>query len=151
MQPYSGDSIPTMSEALSHLIESIALEEKALSQLVVSEANKIEAFVGKQQNFPLHPSSDEIIRFNHSVISVLDSIQMAEWLLFKKLHTISQLSVWSEEKAHLSSVTTTEDTVQSSVTTIEDNDHQDDNGSSDIEGAEAELVEEIDEEIDLSE
>ncbi|MBH5318876.1 hypothetical protein I6N90_13810 [Paenibacillus sp. GSMTC-2017] len=112
MHSFSGDSIPSMSEALSHLIESIALEEKALSKLVTSEANKIEAFVGKQRNFPLHPSSEDIIRFNDSVISVLDSIQMAEWLLFKKLHTIAQLSNWSEDKARISNVETLEESAQ---------------------------------------
>jgi hypothetical protein len=77
--------VPTREEALSHLLQSIALEEEALSRLLNVEADKALAFVGKNLDFPNNPSNDEIITFNRTVISILDSVLMAEWLLLKKL------------------------------------------------------------------
>ncbi|MFF0830992.1 hypothetical protein ACFYU8_29395 [Brevibacillus sp. NPDC003359] len=77
--------VPSRQEALSHLLQSIALEEEALSRLLNAEADKALAFVGKNLDFPNKPSNDEIITFNRTVISILDSVLMAEWLLFKKL------------------------------------------------------------------
>ncbi|MFS0556285.1 hypothetical protein [Brevibacillus sp. 179-C9.3 HS] len=79
------NDVPTREEALSHLLQSISLKEEALSRLLNAEADKALAFVGKNLDFPNNPSNDEIITFNRSVISILDSMLMAEWLLLKKL------------------------------------------------------------------
>ncbi|WP_051287432.1 hypothetical protein [Paenibacillus taiwanensis] len=76
-------------QAVAHLIKAIALEEEALSKLINTEADKALAFVGKNLDFPTGPSTSEIIQFNHTVIQLLDTMLMAEWLLLKKLDTLS--------------------------------------------------------------
>ncbi|MFD0587168.1 hypothetical protein ACFQZE_04045 [Paenibacillus sp. GCM10027627] len=75
--------------AVAHLIKAIALEEEALSKLILTEADKAQAFVGKNLDFPTGPSSAEIIQFNHTVIQLLDTLLMAEWLLLKKIDSLS--------------------------------------------------------------
>ena len=67
------------------LIESIAKEEKALARLIRSEADKIQAFLGKSHDFPTNPCNDDILDLNHSVRQMLETIVMKEWLLLKKL------------------------------------------------------------------
>ncbi|MBJ6362718.1 hypothetical protein ACFOQM_15850 [Paenibacillus sp. GCM10012307] len=84
--------IPTMNEAVSHLIESIASEEKALSRLLDTEAEHIRTF--SEENLGRGVSSiEDIIKFNHSVIQFMDSVVMAEWMLLKKLDTVLQLEL----------------------------------------------------------
>ncbi|WP_051236975.1 hypothetical protein [Paenibacillus pinihumi] len=88
----SSQPIPTMNEAVSHLIESIASEEKALSRLLDTEAEHIRTF--SEENLGSGASSvEDIIRFNHSVIQFMDSVVMAEWMLLKKLDTVLQLDL----------------------------------------------------------
>ncbi|KKB36310.1 extensin-like protein [Bacillus thermotolerans] len=70
------------------LLESIALEEIALSHVMNAEAEKIQAFVGKCLDFPTHPSNEEIMKFNKSVGGLLETVVMKEWLLLKKLENV---------------------------------------------------------------
>ncbi|WP_096199078.1 hypothetical protein [Bacillus sp. FJAT-45350] len=56
--------------------------------LVDAEAKKIEAFVGKNGNFPSEPTCGEILEFSHSVNQLVDTLLMKEWLLLKKLETV---------------------------------------------------------------
>ncbi len=89
-------NVPSFEQTIAHLIESIALEEEAISKLLDCEASKALAFVGKEMDFPSNPSSQEIINFNQTVLKLMDSFLMTEWLLLKKLdmviHTHSQRS-----------------------------------------------------------
>lgn len=78
----------TLKDVLLDLLKSIAREENALAHLIKAEADKIEAFVGKNCDFPTHPSNDEIIELNRSVTKLLETIIMKEWLLLKKLEDI---------------------------------------------------------------
>lgn len=86
---------PTMCETVIDLLKSIALEEVALSHLVNAESEKLQAFVGKYCDFPTHPSTHEIIKFNQSINQLIDSVLMKEFLLLRKL----------EKTIHLSEVT----------------------------------------------
>lgn len=79
---------PSLHETIIDLLESIALEEIALSHLINAESEKIQAFVGKNLDFPTCPSNCDILKFNHSVKSLLDTIVMKEWLLLKKLEEV---------------------------------------------------------------
>ena len=79
---------PNRKEVTIDLLESIALEEIALSHIMNAEAEKIQAFVGKHCDFPTHPDSGEIIKFNKGVNKLLETIVMKEWLLLKKLETV---------------------------------------------------------------
>jgi hypothetical protein len=79
---------PNLKEVTIDLLESIALEEIALSHIMNAEAEKIQAFVGKCCDFPTHPDSHEIIKFNKGVNQLLETIVMKEWLLLNKLESV---------------------------------------------------------------
>ena len=79
------DNKPSLDEVLFELIESVAKEEKALALLIRAEADKIQAFIGKDQDFPTKPCNNDILDLNHSVKQMLETIVMKEWLLLKKL------------------------------------------------------------------
>lgn len=80
-----------MDETIIDLMESIAKEELALSHLINSESQKINAFVGKNLNFPTNPTNSEILTFNQSVNRMIDTVLMKEWLLLKKLETVTHI------------------------------------------------------------
>ncbi|OIJ10109.1 hypothetical protein BKP35_13410 [Anaerobacillus arseniciselenatis] len=82
---------PNFDETMIDLMESIAKEELALSQLIASESNKIKAFVGRELDFPTCPTTTEILNFNYSVNKLMDTVLMKEWLLLKKLETVSHM------------------------------------------------------------
>lgn len=79
---------PNRKEVTIDLLESIALEEIALSHLINAESEKVQAFVGKHLNFPTCPSNKEIIKFNRGVTQLLETIVMKEWLLLKKFENV---------------------------------------------------------------
>lgn len=86
----------TLPESIIQIIKSVALEEIALAHLIDAEADKIKAFVGRNFNFPTHPSSKEVVQFNQTVSQLMETILMKEWLLLKKLETALRL----KEKEH---------------------------------------------------
>jgi hypothetical protein len=81
---------PTAEEAIIDLLKSVAMEETALAHLMNAEAEQIQAFVGKNLNFPSSPSTREIIGFNVTVSSFVETLVMQEWLLLRKLDKILQ-------------------------------------------------------------
>ncbi len=81
---------PNKKEVAIDLLESIALEEIALSHIMNAEAEKIQAFVGKHLDFPTHPKSRDILKFNKGVNQLLETIVMKEWLLLKKLENVME-------------------------------------------------------------
>jgi hypothetical protein len=87
---------PEIDQAIIDLLESIALEEISLSHILNAEAERIQAFVGKNQEFPTSPSNIEILHFNKSTSSLLDTIIMKEWILYKKL--LATLEVFGKIK-----------------------------------------------------
>jgi hypothetical protein len=88
---------PSLPETIIDLIKSIALEEVALSNLINAEAEKIQAFVGKDFDFPTTPSSKEIIDFNQTINRIMDTVLMKEFLLLKKLETVIRIEVKEKE------------------------------------------------------
>ncbi|MDG5788818.1 hypothetical protein QA612_15205 [Evansella sp. AB-P1] len=85
-QPYR----PDLDETLIDLLESIALEETALSHLLNAEAEKVQAFLYKY----VHSDNidfQDLITFNQTINSTLSSIVMKEFLLLRKLETTLQL------------------------------------------------------------
>ncbi|MFS0559031.1 hypothetical protein [Brevibacillus sp. 179-C9.3 HS] len=88
--PHIPESIhrPSMNEVIIDLLESIALEEIALSHLINAEAEKLQAFVGKHLDFPTCPSNEEILKMNHQTSKLMDVIVMKEWLLLRKLEDV---------------------------------------------------------------
>ncbi|WP_233499205.1 hypothetical protein [Bacillus weihaiensis] len=91
---------PNMKETIIDLLESIALEEIALSHLLNAEAEKIQAMVGKNSDFPSCPSHEQIFKFNHQTSKFLEVIVMKEWLLLRKLDDVIFLN--EEFQSHYS-------------------------------------------------
>lgn len=87
---------PNLKNTVIDLLESIALEEIALSHIVNSEAEKIQAFIGKKGNFPFCSSGSDIIKFNKTTNQMMDTIAMKEWLLLKKLDRVLQIDFCDE-------------------------------------------------------
>ncbi|MCH5586709.1 hypothetical protein MK805_17400 [Shimazuella sp. AN120528] len=83
-----GKHRPSFSEVIIDLLESIALEEIALAHLINAEAEKVQAFVGKNLDFPTRPSNVEINKFNNEVFKLIDVIVMKEWLLLRKFENV---------------------------------------------------------------
>lgn len=82
---------PNKDEVVIDLLESIALEEIALANLMKAEAEKMRAFVGECCDFPSDPSNNEIIKFNRNVNQFLETLVMKEWLLLRKLQNVTDL------------------------------------------------------------
>ncbi|WP_338750555.1 hypothetical protein [Bacillus sp. FJAT-52991] len=91
---------PDKNEVIIDLLESIALEEIALSHILNAEAEKIQAFVGECLDFPTDPNNHEIIKFNKSVQSLIETVVMKEWLLLKKLESVMELIPIHHSKCH---------------------------------------------------
>ena len=82
---------PSKEEVIIDLLESIALEEIALSHVLNAEAEKIHAFVNVCRDYPTQLSNSEIIKFNKSVKDLVETIVMKEWLLLRKLEDVMEL------------------------------------------------------------
>ncbi|MEK3787678.1 hypothetical protein [Paenibacillus sp. FSL K6-1230] len=82
---------PSKEEVVIDLLKSIAMEETAISHILNAEAEKIQAFVGKNLDFPGCPTTKEIIRFNAQVFKVIDVVVMKEWLLLRKMENAMEL------------------------------------------------------------
>ncbi len=82
---------PCMEEVLIDLLKSIAMEETALSHVLLAESEKTIAFVGKDHNFPKCRSNEEIFQFNQATHDILEMIVMKEWILYQKLKKVSSL------------------------------------------------------------
>lgn len=83
---------PDKKEVVIDLLESIALEEIALSHIMNAEAEKIQAFVGECLDFPTCPSNEEILLFNKSAGRLLETVVMKEWLLLNKLQDVLEFA-----------------------------------------------------------
>ena len=81
---------PVKQEVVVDLLKSIAMEETAISHILNAEAEKMQAFVGKNLDFPSCPSTQEIIKFNIQVFKLLDVIVMKEWLLLRKFENVME-------------------------------------------------------------
>lgn len=78
---------PNLHQTTIDLLDSIALEEMALSHLLNAEAEKIQQFV-------CHISSctpaDVLMDFNIVVNETLETVIMKEWLLLRKLEKVTR-------------------------------------------------------------
>ncbi|MEI4828210.1 hypothetical protein WAX78_01860 [Bacillus sp. FJAT-53711] len=82
---------PDCNEIIIDLLESIALEEIALSHLLNAEAEKMQAFAGKRLDFPTRPTNSEIFRFNREATRFVETVLMKEWLLLRKFENVMDL------------------------------------------------------------
>lgn len=80
------------------LLESIALEEISLSHLLNAEAEKIQAFVGEELNFPFCTSMNQVIEFSRISTDFMEKIIMKQWLLLNKLNKVMDIECEHKEK-----------------------------------------------------
>ncbi|MEG0706967.1 MAG: DUF5011 domain-containing protein [Cellulosilyticaceae bacterium] len=69
------------AQAITDIIESVALEQAALSHILNAEGEKIQKFVA------LNLSADELLAVNHSVKNMVHSLSLLEIVLQGKLQT----------------------------------------------------------------
>ncbi|SFK19893.1 hypothetical protein SAMN04488574_1842 [Bacillus sp. 71mf] len=82
---------PNQKQVIIDLLESIALEEIALSHLLNAEAEKMQAFVGKCLDFPTCPTNRQILQFNREATRFVETVLMKEWLLLRKFENVTDL------------------------------------------------------------
>ena len=89
---------PSCSCVRIDLLESIALEEISLSHLLNAEAEKIQAFVGEELNFPFCTSAHQVIEFSRISSDFMEKIIMKQWLLLNKLNKVMEIDCEQEEE-----------------------------------------------------
>ncbi|MEG0706389.1 MAG: hypothetical protein RR427_01055 [Cellulosilyticaceae bacterium] len=78
--PVITPSTVTRCEAITDIIESVALEQAALAHILNAEGEKIQAIVKLPDAKP-----EEMLKINNSVRSMVKSITMLEMILQSKL------------------------------------------------------------------
>ncbi len=74
----------TRSQAITDLIESVALQETALSHIINAEGEKMQAIIGMEDI-----SSDELLELNNSVQTMITAILRLEIIIQSKLELFS--------------------------------------------------------------
>ncbi|AVX19698.1 hypothetical protein SAMN02745885_01363 [Carboxydocella sporoproducens DSM 16521] len=83
---------PSFKQVIIDLLESIALEETALSHLVNAEAEKIQHILNQSKSI----CPRELLTINKTVSRILDAAIIKEWLLLKKLDLIAEIEMKNE-------------------------------------------------------
>jgi len=78
---------PNICQTTIDLLESIALEEMALSHVLNAEAEKIQYFIGHLS--PCTPT-EVLSDFNIIINETLETVIMKEWLLLRKLEKVTR-------------------------------------------------------------
>lgn len=86
--PVITPSKTTKCEAISDLLESVALMEAALSHILNAEGEKIQAAIGTLPGSKgaIAKSTSELIQINESVDNMVSTVTLLEGLLQKKLN-----------------------------------------------------------------
>ncbi|MEG1943357.1 MAG: hypothetical protein RR049_06020 [Angelakisella sp.] len=74
----------TLPQAISDLIESVALQETGLSHILNAEGEKIQAFVGMSG-----VTADQLLAVNASVQATINAVTRLEMILQSKLALFS--------------------------------------------------------------
>lgn len=77
---------PNFKQVIIDLLESIALEEIALSHILNAEAEKIQKFIHQVSHCT---PTYVMIDFNASVNEMVETVIMKEWLLLRKLEKVN--------------------------------------------------------------
>ena len=89
---------PCLKETVIDLLESIALEEIALSHLVNAEAEKTQTFVCMAKDKHSCHKEKDFLEFNESIRRIIDTVIMKEWILLKKLENVLQIDYKCDDK-----------------------------------------------------
>ena len=82
---------PSLQETVIDLLESIALEEIAISHLINAEAEKTQALVSKLFHDDSYSLVNELVKCNKATCKIVDTVIIKEWLLLKKMETVLEI------------------------------------------------------------
>jgi len=82
---------PSLQETVIDLLESIALEEIAISHLLNAEAEKTQALVNKLCHDESYNLFKELVKCNKATCKIVDTVIIKEWLLLKKMETVLEI------------------------------------------------------------
>lgn len=86
------ESARSSKEVFRDLITSIAQEEAAIAQLIHAKSAQIEAFTGKNGEFPTGPSNQQIVAFQETIARSLEAIVEKQKLLLRLVEICKRLS-----------------------------------------------------------
>ncbi|WP_051217177.1 hypothetical protein [Paenibacillus assamensis] len=109
MKTLSKGNVSAESHSVAQLLALLVSEEKVLANFMQIETDKVLAFVGRNRDFPSHPTAKEIIQFNQSLIQVLESVYMTEWQLCKKWTAILPLIPYESGTSSCTSIIVADD------------------------------------------
>lgn len=89
---------PSLQETVIDLLESIALEEIAISHLLNAEAEKTQVLVNKLSYDDSHSLINQLVKFNKSTCKLVDTVIIKEWLLLRKMETVLEIDCCFEEE-----------------------------------------------------
>lgn len=87
------------NEWFEELLGSIALEEAAIAHLIHAEAGKIEAFFGREGEFPTSPTNQQINDFQNAVARVLEAVVEKQRLLIRMVELSKRFSDRTNEES----------------------------------------------------
>ncbi len=82
---------PSLQETVIDLLESIALEEIAISHLLNAEAEKNQVLVSKLCHHESPSLVNELLKCNKATSKIVDTVIIKEWLLLKKLEMVLEI------------------------------------------------------------
>ncbi|MDA8442982.1 MAG: hypothetical protein M0Z55_11485 [Peptococcaceae bacterium] len=89
---------PTLEETVIDLLESIALEEIAISHLLNAEAEKTQVLVSKLCQDDSGNFLNELAKCNKTSCKMVDTVIIKEWLLLKKMETVLEIDMRLKDK-----------------------------------------------------
>lgn len=89
---------PSLEETVIDLLESIALEEIAISHLINAEAEKNQAIICKLFNDDSYSGLHELVKCGENTCKIIDSVIIKEWLLLKKMETTLKIGLCEKHK-----------------------------------------------------
>ncbi len=83
------DHVPSLSEVIVELVESVALEELAMAHLMNAEGEKLQEIIDKYRN--CHVCYNQFRTLCTDTHDILNSLIMKEWIMLNKLTTAMSL------------------------------------------------------------
>ncbi|WP_068775900.1 hypothetical protein [Paenibacillus sp. FJAT-26967] len=79
------------ADTLRELLCSAALEETAIAHLIHAQANKIEAFTGRDNSFPTSPTNQQINDFQNGIARVFEAMVEKQKQLIRMIEISKRL------------------------------------------------------------
>lgn len=95
------NAVRSKQEVISHLLDSLAVEELAIARLIEAQAEKIQAFTGRDGSFPTRPTNKQINEFQSYVARILEALNAKQKNLIQMVELSRELleeqGEWAED------------------------------------------------------